>query len=85
MNEMIPVKPDNSFRVTISLDWGAARLDGILLNELKRQNENTKLKNISRAALKTMFSEKKISIKGQNARPASSLAKGITYVDILDV
>jgi hypothetical protein len=83
-NNNIPVQPANSFRVTITLDYGADRLDSILLNELKRQTDSGKYKTISRSALKTLFSEGKITIKGQRAKPSSSLAKGVTYIDILE-
>jgi hypothetical protein len=84
MTNNIPVQPANSFRVTITLDYGADRMDSILLNELKRQNDNAKYKTISRSALKTMFLDGKITIKGQRAKPSSSLAKGVTYIDILE-
>lgn len=84
MTNNIPVQPANSFRVTITLDYGADRMDSILLNELKRQNDNAKYKTISRAALKNMFIAGKITIKGQRAKPSSALAKGVTYVDILE-
>ena len=84
MTNNIPVQPPHSFRVTISLDYGADRMDSILLNALKEQNESEKFKNISRSALKELFINGKITIKGQRAKPSSSLAKGITYVDILE-
>lgn len=84
MTNNIPVQPANSFRVTITLDYGADRLDGILLDALKRQTESEKYKNISRSALKTLFIDGKVTIKGQRAKPSSSLAKGVTYIDILD-
>ena len=84
MTNNIPVQPANSFRVTITLDYGADRLDGVLLDALKRQTESEKYKNISRSALKTLFIDGKVTIKGQRAKPSSSLAKGVTYIDILD-
>jgi 23S rRNA-/tRNA-specific pseudouridylate synthase len=58
-------------------------MDNVLLNALREQNENPTLKTISRTALKELFNEKKIFIKGQRAKSNSSLAKGTTYVDIL--
>jgi hypothetical protein len=79
----IPEKPDNSFRIILNLDYPESRMDNTLLNALRNQSENLTLKNISRGALKELFSNKKILIKGQRAKSNSSLAKGITYVDIL--
>ena len=84
MTNNIPVQPANSFRVTISLDWGANRLDGVLLDALKKQTESAKYQAISRTALKNLFNDGKITIKGQRAKPSSSLAKGVTYIDILE-
>ena len=79
----IPERPDNSFRIILNLDNPESRMDNILLNALRNQSENLSLKNISRAALKELFNNKKILIKGQRAKSNSSLAKGVTYVDIL--
>jgi hypothetical protein len=79
----IPEKPDNSFRIILNLDYPESRMDNTLLNALRNQSENLTLKNISRGALKELFSNKKILIKGQRAKSNSSLAKGVTYVDIL--
>ncbi len=83
MTNNIPTQPENSFRVTITLDYGAGRLDGVLLDALKKQTENAKYAAISRTALKNLFIEGKVTIKGQRAKPSSSLAKGVTYIDIL--
>jgi hypothetical protein len=83
MNEIIPSQPANSFRVKLELDFPESRLDNILLNALRSQDENEELKSISRSALKELFNQKKIFIKGQRAKSNSSLAKGVTYVDIL--
>jgi hypothetical protein len=58
-------------------------MDNKLLASLKEQTENPQLQAISRAALKKLFTDGRIQIKGQRARPSSALAKGITYVDIL--
>lgn len=78
-----PQKPANSFRVTLNIDYPEDRMDNILLKALREQDENQELKEISRGALKELFNEKKIMIKGQRAKSNSSLAKGVTYVDIL--
>jgi len=83
MPDNIPPKPSNAFRIEIVLEYPEERMDGILLNALRSQNENEKLKNISRTALKNLFNEKKIMIKGQRAKANSSLAKGTTFVDII--
>lgn len=79
----VPVQPPNSFRIALNLEHPESRMDNVLLNALREQDENEKLKGISRGALKELFNEKKIMIKGQRAKSNSSLAKGITYVDIL--
>ncbi len=83
MEDNIPPKPDNSFRITLDLMRPAGRLDAVLLQAIKGQNENLTLREISRTTFKELFNSGKIQIKGQNARPSSGLAKGITYVDIL--
>ena len=79
----IPEKPENSFRVTIEIAEPRNRLDQILMEELRKQDRNLLLKKISRAEFKDLFRKKRIHIKGQPARPASSLARGTTYVDVL--
>lgn len=79
----VPVQPPNSFRIALNLEHPEPRMDNVLLNALREQDENEKLKGISRGALKELFNEKKIIIKGQRAKSNSALAKGITYVDIL--
>jgi len=83
MENNIPPCPPHSFRVTLNLVFPESRLDNILLQTLREQDENMTLKHISRGALKELFNEKKIQIKGQRAKSNSSVAKGITYVDIL--
>ena len=83
MNTTIPVQPENSFRIMLKLDYSAPRLDAVLHKALLEQTENTVLKTISKTALKDMFNNKKVFIKGQRAKSSSSLAKGITYVDII--
>lgn len=83
MSPSEPVRPPNSYRVTITLDQSVDRMDNVLLDACRSQEENPALHTISRAALKQLFNEKKIMIKGQRAKSNSSLAAGITYVDIL--
>jgi hypothetical protein len=83
MNVSEPAKPAQSFRVTLNLDYPESRIDNVLLVALREQTENITLRNISRGALKELFNTKRIEIKGQRAKSNSSLAKGITYVDIL--
>ena len=83
MNEHIPPQPANSFRIVLELNRSEKRLDNVLLQAIKQQNENLNLREISRTAFKELFNSGKIQIKGQNARPSSAVAKGITYVDIL--
>lgn len=83
MENFVPPKPANSFRITLDLHQSQKRLDTILLQQFKIQNEDLKLKEVSRSKLKELFSQGKILIKGQRANPSSGVAKGITYVDIL--
>ena len=84
MNCMIttPAQPANSFRIKLELT-SRNRIDAILLDQLRNQTQNLELSKISRAALKKLFKEKRIQIKGQNAVPSSMLAVGTTFVDIL--
>ena len=65
------------------MEFSDTRIDKILLQALRDQNDNLALKEISRGALKDLFSNGKILIKGQRARSSSALAKGTTYIDIL--
>jgi hypothetical protein len=83
MNDSTPAQPANSFRITLDIPFAESRMDNTLLAALRAQDENEKLKNISRGALKELFLTKKIVIKGQRAKSSSALAKGITHVDIL--
>ena len=83
MSHSIPEQPANSFRITLNLVSAESRMDNVLLEALRTQDENEKLKHISRTALKDLFNESKIFIKGQRAKSSSALAKGITYVDII--
>jgi hypothetical protein len=79
----IPKIPLNSFRITLELKQSGLRLDSQLMEALRLQDENSKLKIITRSEFKKLFKDKKILIKGQPAKPASEIAAGITYVDIL--
>ena len=79
----VPERPANSFRIILNLDYPESRMDSVLLNALREQDENLTLKHISRSGLKDLFTKKQILIKGQRAKSNSSLAKGVTYVDIL--
>ncbi|MCO4755293.1 MAG: hypothetical protein KC478_12480 [Bacteriovoracaceae bacterium] len=83
MNYKIPEQPENSFRVTVELEAPQPRLDVVLMNALKEQDENEALQLISKAHLKRLFTEKKVLIKGQNAKPKSTINSGTTYIDIL--
>ena len=76
-------KPVNAFRVTLTLETSRPRIDQVLLEELRKQNQSLALRNISRAEFKALFKKKRIRIKGQSATPSSALAKGTTFVDIL--
>lgn len=78
-----PALPANSFRIALNLDHAESRIDNILLNALRAQDENGDLKAMSRTLLKDLFATKRIMIKGQRAKSSSALAKGTTYVDIL--
>jgi len=82
-NTTNPAPLANSFRIAINLEHAEPRIDNILLNALREQNENDELKAMSRTLLKDLFATKKIMIKGQRAKSSSALAKGTTYVDIL--
>ncbi|MFN7904605.1 MAG: hypothetical protein ACK5P5_05430 [Pseudobdellovibrionaceae bacterium] len=83
MQEFIPPKPAKSFRIILELTRPEKRLDVVLLAEIKLQNDNLTLREITRTQFKELFKNGKILIKGQKANPSSALAKGTTYVDIL--
>lgn len=72
-----------AFRITLNLPYRQPRLDTVLLAEIRAQDRNLDLKRISRTAYKELFNKKRITIKGQNAKPSSSLHTGTTDVDIL--
>lgn len=83
MSDNVPEQPANSFRVILTLNKKLPRIDTVLLEAIRNQEDNLELKRISRTAYKALFNEKKILIKGQAAKPSSALAAGTTYVDIL--
>lgn len=83
MIDRVPEQPPKSFRILLELNTRVSRMDNTLLTALKSQNDNLDLRNISRQGLKSLFTEGRVQIKGQRARPSSALAKGLTYVDIL--
>ena len=83
MSASIPEIVPNAFRIALDLSYAHSRMDNVLLTALREQNDNEALKVISRTALKDLFNDKKIMIKGQRAKSNSSVAQGITYVDIL--
>jgi hypothetical protein len=83
MKDNTPSSIPNSIRITLNLPFGSPRLDQPLLEALRGQSQNTQLRDISRSEFKILFKKGKIKIKGQNATPSSSLAPGVTYVDIL--
>lgn len=83
MTYKTPEQPENSFRIILDLEDKADRLDVVLIDALKAQNENEELSSVSKAHMKRLFVDKKVLIKGQNAKPKSPINKGKTYVDIL--
>jgi len=84
MTMTTPAIQPKAFRVAITLEKAESRMDSVLLNALREQEDNLDMKLISRAALKVLFNDKKVLIKGQRAKSSSALAKGTTYVDILE-
>lgn len=84
MADNIPPQPPHSTRIVLQLERSESRLDTVLLAALRGQDENAKLKAISRVAYKELFNNGKVTIKGQRARPSSGVAAGTTYVDILE-
>ena len=83
MSDNIPVQPPKSARIVLVLRKSEKRLDNVLLKAIREQKENLNLKQISRVTFKGLFTNGKIFIKGQRAKPSSGLATGTTYVDIL--
>lgn len=82
-NINIPTRPAKSFRITLNLNRREDRMDNVLLEALRTQEDHLTLRTISRTGLKGLFNENRVLIKGQRAKTSSSLAKGTTYVDIL--
>ena len=78
----VPVKPKDAFRIVLKVTSPKPRLDAVLIEEI-RKCEHKDLKLISRVKFKELFKKKHIRIKGQPATPSSSLAAGVTYVDIV--
>lgn len=83
MEQFIPPQPPKSYRIVLELNRSERRLDNVLLAEIKKQNNNLNLREITRTKYKELFKTGKIQIKGQKAGPSSAVAKGVTYVDIL--
>lgn len=83
MTYKIPEIPKNATRIVLNLNFAESRMDKVLMEALRNQSTYPTLKIISRSALKDLFAQGKITIKGQIARPSSAVAKGETFVDIL--
>ena len=79
----VPAQPKNSYRVQLQLTSGVSRMDSVLMQALRAQNDVLELKNISREQFKKLFKDKRVLIKDQVARPSSALASGTTYVDLI--
>lgn len=84
MKDYIPPQPPKSHRIVLELLRSQPRLDNPLLEALKAQPTNSPHQLITRSQFKELFKTGRVLIKGQRAGPSSSLAKGITYIDILD-
>ena len=65
MNITIPEKPADCFRITLNLEHAQDRMDNVLLEALRSQDENSDLKNISRTALKNLLLYSLIKAIGQ--------------------
>ncbi len=72
-----------NFTITLTLSTPKPRIDTVLLEALRQQNDNHFLKNISRTEYKELFKKKRVRIKGQSAIPSSSLAAGSTTVELV--
>ena len=79
----IPQEQLGAYRIRLELKTPRPRLDQVLLEEIRKVQDNINLKTLSRSSLKELFKKKRIRIKGQAATPASSLAAGVTFIDIL--
>jgi hypothetical protein len=84
MNEFVPTQPAKSHRIVLDLLVRQKRLDTVLLEALKNQESGAKYQLVTRTQFKDLFKEGRITIKGQRAGPSSALAKGVTYIDILE-
>lgn len=81
--DFIPPQPPKSHRIVLEVFTKNDRLDNLLLNALRSQTDDLDLQNISRTKFKDLFTQGKVQIKGQKARPSSAIHRGITYIDIL--
>ncbi|MGZ3653048.1 MAG: hypothetical protein ACXVB9_21355 [Bdellovibrionota bacterium] len=79
----LPAPVPGAVRIKLVMNSRQPRLDVHLLEALRAQEENAELKRISRTQFKKLFDEKKILIKGQPAKPSSSLNAGTTWVDVM--
>ena len=79
----LPAPMPGALRIKLVMNSRQPRLDTHLLEAIRAQEENDVLKRISRTQFKKLFDDKKILIKGQPARPSSSLNAGTTWVDVL--
>ncbi len=90
MSEVKPEKDQHeppavkgAVRLKLVMNSRQPRLDVHLLEALRALEDNDSLKRISRTQFKKLFDEKKILIKGQPAKPSSSLNTGATFVDVI--
>lgn len=79
----LPAPVPGAIRLKLIMNSRQPRLDAHLLEAMRLQEQNDALKRISRTQFKKLFDEKKILIKGQPAKPSSSLNAGTTWVDVL--
>jgi hypothetical protein len=79
----LPAPVEGAIRLKLVMNSRQPRLDAHLLEAMRNQEENPTLQRISRTQFKKLFDEKKILIKGQPARPSSSLNAGTTWVDVI--
>jgi hypothetical protein len=82
-DQNMPPPVPGAYRVKLVMNSRQPRLDVHLLEAIRGQDENPELKRISRTQFKRLFDEKKILIKGQPAKPSSSLNTGTTWVDVV--
>jgi 23S rRNA-/tRNA-specific pseudouridylate synthase len=79
----LPPPVAGAIRLKLVMNSRQPRLDAHLLEAMRLQEQDDALKRISRTQFKKLFDEKKILIKGQPAKPSSSLNAGTTWVDVL--